>query len=80
MTISAINPKHQSKVNKVVKALLKYNSANDSRDRIYDLEDSEKAMNKANRICENLFDKYLTLIDELPKRERERIEKSELYL
>ena len=79
MNISAINPKHQKAVNKVVKALVRYNLANDSRDRIYDLEDCDKAMNKANRICENLFDKYLTLIDELPKRERTNIEKSELY-
>jgi hypothetical protein len=79
MTIQAINPKHQGKVNKVVKALIKYNSANDSRDRIYDLDNCEKEMNKANRICENLFDKYLTLVDELPKREKANIEKSDLY-
>ena len=78
MTISAINPKHQKAVNKVVKALIRYNLANDLRDKIYDLE-CEKSLNKSNRICENLFDKYLTLIDELPKRERTNIEKSELY-
>lgn len=74
----AINPKHQSKVNKAVKALLKYNELNDLRDKASDL-DQEKEFKKLDNLCAKYFDKYLEIIDELPARERNNIEKSDLY-
>ena len=78
MKIVAINKIHQSKVNRAVNVLIKYNEANDLRNSSYDLED-EKLYNKYNRLCEKYFDRYLDLVTEMPKRERENIEKSELY-
>ncbi len=70
----AKNAKNQSKVNKCVNALISYNKANEQRDI---LENEDKNTNAINRKCENLFDKYLTYADALPKYELKRIE--ELY-
>lgn len=78
MKIVAINKIHQSKVNRAVNVLIKYNEANDLRNSSYDLED-EKLYNKYNRMCEKYFDRYLDLVTDMPKRERQNIEKSELY-
>jgi hypothetical protein len=61
-------------VNKAVNYLEKYNSTSSARDRAYD-NDEEKEGRKLDRKCENLFDQYLTACDELPKRERENLEK-----
>jgi len=74
MTITAITPKNQKMVNKAVNYLEKYNSTSSARDRAYD-NDEEKEGRKLDRKCENLFDQYLTACDELPKRERENLEK-----
>jgi len=77
-TLKAINKQHQVKVNRVVKALVKYNALNDLRDKA-DNDGDMKAYNKYDRQCSNAWDKYYDLRDELPKREILNIEKSELY-
>jgi flagellar motility protein MotE (MotC chaperone) len=69
----AKNVKNQSKVNKCVRALVSYNKANDERN-VLENDGEEKGLNAINRKCENLFDKYLTAADELPKYELKRIE------
>lgn len=75
MQITSLNPKNQKAVDKAVKYLDKYNSTSSARDRAYD-NDEEKEGRKLDRKCEDLFDKYLTACDELPKRERENLEDS----
>jgi hypothetical protein len=67
----AKNAKNQSKVNRCVNALISYNKANEERDF---LENEDKVTNAINRKCENLFDKYLTYADALPKYELKKIE------
>jgi hypothetical protein len=76
--LTSVNKVHQSKVNKAVKYLIKYNELNDLRNVAYDQCD-EKLESRINRKCELAFDKYLDIVTELPKRERDNIEKSELY-
>lgn len=76
--VTAINKAHQSKVNRACAWLSKYNSLNDLRD-IADGEGNEKEYRKLDRQCANAFDKYLDILDELPSREKNNIEKSELY-
>lgn len=76
--ITAINKKHQSKVNRATAWLIKYNAFNNQRD-IADGNDDEKMYRKYDRLCQNSFDKYLWILDELPKREKINIEKSEIY-
>ena len=76
--MKAINPKHQAIVNKCVNWLKKYDEYNRQRD-IADGNGDEKLYNKWDRKCENAYDKYLDYADELPKRERQQIENSELY-
>ena len=78
MTIKSITPKNQALVNKAVKWLLKYNDLDIERN-IADSDGNEKLYNQLDRKCERAFDKYLEYVDELPKRERAKIEKSELY-
>jgi hypothetical protein len=72
--ITALNKKHQSKVNKAYKYLAKYDQNNTLRDHAEGDED-EKAFKKYDRICIDAFDKYLDALAELPKREADRIEK-----
>tara|TARA_R110000737_G_scaffold328112_1_gene342660 strand:- start:65 stop:319 length:255 start_codon:yes stop_codon:yes gene_type:complete len=84
MTIQAINKKHQSMVNKAVKYLIKYNEANNLRDKASDNNEKDydedcKEWRKYDRQCESLFDKYSDCIEELPSREAKKIEESELY-
>ena len=76
--MKAINPKHQTNVNRCVSWLEKYNEYNTQRD-IADGNGDEKLYNKWDIKCEHAYDKYLDYADELPKRELEQIEKSELY-
>lgn len=71
--------KNQSLLNKVIKALEKYNALNNLRDKA-DNEGNEREYKKLNNQCEKSFDKYLELLNELPKYEQKRIENSELYL
>lgn len=74
----AINKRNQALVNRAVKWLEKYNEANDQRD-IADGLGDEKLYRKYDRVCERTWDKYEECISELPKREVNQIEKSELY-
>lgn len=78
MTLTAINPKHQAMVNRAMRHLVKYNDLNDQRD-IADCNDDERLFAKLDRKCEAAFDKFLECMDELPKRERARIEASPAY-
>lgn len=64
--------------NKVVKALNSYNLLNNLRDEAYNNGD-DKEFKKLDNKCLNAFDKYLDLLNELPKYEQKRIENSELY-
>lgn len=74
MEIKAINRKNQKYVNKAVKALIRYNEANDLRNNAEDSDDI-KAFKKFDRICEKSFDAYLEACNYLPKREVSQIEK-----
>lgn len=76
--VLAINKAHQSRVNKAVKVLIKYNDLNNLR-AIADNNGDVREYKKLEKQCENVFNKYLDVVYELPKREMERIEKSELY-
>ena len=71
--------------NKVIKSLEKYNQLNNSKDKLIDTIDdvylnNNKEYNKLSNKCTIAFDKYLELLNELPKYEQIRIEKSDLYL
>ena len=76
--MKAINKVHQSKVNRAIKYLTKYNQLNNLRD-IADGNGEEKEYRKLDRQCALAFDKYLEIVMEIPMRERNQIEKSELY-
>ena len=82
--INALNSKHQSTINKAISWLEKYNSANDQRDLASnnnekDYDEDCKTWRKYDRLCEKTWDKYLEYTSELPKREIQQIEKSELF-
>ena len=76
ITMKAINKAHQSKVNRAIKHLTKYNQLNNLRDLA---DGEEKEYRKLDRQCALAFDKYLEIVMEIPMRERNQIEKSELY-
>lgn len=75
--MNAINSRHQGRVNKAIKFLIRYNALNERRN-VADGND-DKAYRKLDKQCELVFDKYQDVISELPKREVEQIEKSDLY-
>ena len=72
--MEAKNKKNQAMINKCIKTLRRYDALNSLRD-IADNDGNEREVKKYNRLCENVFDKYLTYSDELPKYEQKRIEK-----
>lgn len=77
--VKAVNPKYQSKVNRVVKLENTYNLLNDKRDMVRDsseLGEDDKQYKKINRMCEMAWDKYYDAKYDLPKREQENIEKT----
>jgi len=78
--MKAINPKHQSTVNKAISWLVKYNTYNNLRD---DIENADEELSAswrvADRNCGRSFDMFLTYCDELPKAEVSAIKKSDLY-
>lgn len=78
ITISAINKKYQSKINRALKFWCNYDSFNNERD-IADGNGDEKLYRKFDRLCQSTFDKYLDIIEELPKRERVNFEKAIQY-
>ncbi len=71
--------KNSKLFNKVLKSLVKYNELNNLRDKADDCG-NDKEYNKLNNRCEIAFNNYLDLLEQLPKYEQVRIEKSELYL
>ena len=71
--------KNKRLFNKVIKALNNYNMLNNLRDTA-DNEGNDKEFKKLDNKCLNAFDKYLELLEQLPKYEQVRIEKSDLYL
>jgi hypothetical protein len=72
--INAINKRHQSKVNRAVKWVLKYNKLNELRNEA-DGNGDEKLLYQLNRKCAGAFDSYLEIIYELPTREKTQIDK-----
>jgi hypothetical protein len=76
--ITAVNKKHQKQVNKAVKALINYNNLNDLRN-LADDDCNEKLVEKLDNKCAIAWDKYYDAIYDLPKREVDQIEKSNLY-
>lgn len=71
MTISAINAKYKSKVNKAYKAIRNYQE-------IVNLQgncDNEKEELKLATKEEKAFNKYSELLEELPKREIDNLQK-----
>ena len=66
--MEAINKKHQKQVNKAVKNLTAYNTANDQRNTADDSGDA-KTFKKYDKICETKFNNYLEICATLPKRE-----------
>jgi hypothetical protein len=78
MTITAVNKKHQKQVNKAVKCLIAYNNLNDLRNASYD-DCNDKLTEKLDNKCAIAWDKYYDAIYDLPKREVDQIEKSDLY-
>jgi len=80
-TITAVNKKNQSLVNKATTWLNKYHTSNDARNMIDSLYgDDNKQWEKINAKCESQWDVYTMYLDELPKYEIKNIEKSKLYL
>jgi uncharacterized protein HemY len=71
--------KNSKLFNKVLKALNNYNKLNNLRDEA-DNNGNEKEYKKLNKRCEISFSNYMELLEELPKYEQKRIEKSEMYL
>ena len=78
MKIKAINIVYQTKVNCAVNWLIKYNHFNDLRNFAEDNDQGFK-IKQYERECQKTFDKYLDIVNELPKREKQQIEKSILY-
>lgn len=79
MTLQSINPKNQSKVNKAIEWMRKYDDANDKRNLISDSlecdEQDSKEWRAINRRCEQAFDRHLEIMDELPKGQQDAINK-----
>lgn len=69
-----INPKHLKTVNRCLRALDRYNELNDMRN---DAENNgdERTVRKLERKCEEVFDRYLNYLHELPKNQQKQIEK-----
>jgi hypothetical protein len=76
--MQALNKKHQATVNKAIYWLKQYNEANRQRD-ISDGSGNQKNYNAWDKKCIKTFDRYEDYTSELPKREVNQIEKSELY-
>ena len=70
--VQAINPKNQVIVNRCVKALLRYEMLNDLRNLAEDSE-NEREYKKYDRLCEQVFDRYLDYLYSLPKNQQRAI-------
>ena len=74
-TLQAINPKHQTLVNRCVSWLNKYNEFNRLRNIADGIDGNDKAVQKWENKCEYAFNKYLEYADELQQRQLDRIDK-----
>ena len=82
--VKAINPKYQSVVNKAVNWMVMYELANDERNIASDntecdYEEDDKLWRKWDRRCIKAYDKYLEYMEELPKREQDKVERRFTY-
>ena len=82
--VKAVNPKYQSVVNKAVNWMEKYELANDQRNIAsdnseHDYEEDDKLWRKWDRRCIKAYDKYLEYMEELPKREQDKVERRFTY-
>jgi hypothetical protein len=75
MTITAINKKYQSALNKAYKAYRKYYALVDLEN---DVEPCSRAMDSLMLKQERAFDQYLEIFDNLPARERVSFAKQHL--
>jgi hypothetical protein len=78
--VKAVNSKYQSVVNKAVNWMEKYELANDQRNIASDntecdYEEDDKLWRKWDRRCIKAYDKYLEYMEELPKREQDKVER-----
>ena len=76
--MKAFNKIHQAKVNKAIYWLKEYNEADRQRN-ISDGSGNLKSFKIWDKKCQKTFDKYEDYTSELPKREVQQIEKSNLY-
>lgn len=82
--VKAVNSKYQSVVNKAVNWMEKYELANDERNIASDntecdYEEDDKLWRKWDRRCIKAYDKYLEYMEELPKREQDKVERRFTY-
>lgn len=78
MDIKIINPKNKTIVKRAVEWLKKYNEFDKQRN-IADGNGDEKLWSKLNNKCEMSYDKFMCLMEELPKNQQKIIYNSSLY-
>lgn len=78
MDIKTINPKNKTIVKRAVEWLKKYNEFDKQRN-IADGNGDEKLWSKLNNKCEMSYDKFMCLMEELPKNQQKIIYNSSLY-
>ena len=80
MELKCINTKHQVTFKRAINWLIKWNNFNNLRDKIEgEYGEDCKEWRAINRKCEHSYDKFLTYLEEMPKREQKVILKSHLY-
>lgn len=78
MNIKVINPKNKTIVKRAVEWLKKHNEFDNQRN-IADGNGDEKLVSKLDKKCESSYDKFLDLIEQLPKNQQKIIYNSPLY-
>lgn len=78
MDIKIINPKNKTIVKRAVEWLKKYNEFDNQRN-IADGNGDEKMWSKLNNKCEMSYDRFVCLMEELPKNQQKIIYNSNLY-
>jgi hypothetical protein len=77
--MEAKNKKNNSLFQIAIRRLLTYNAFNIQRDIVDGKEDNEKEMRKINKQCEQSWDSFRDVFDQLPKYEQKRIVASKYY-
>ncbi len=70
--LKAINKKNQSVVNKVIKAIIKYNEYDNLRNQADD-NDNTKDHKKYERLCEKTYNDFMENMNSLPKNQQQAI-------